>query len=208
MGLLDELKQQAESVLVKQRTTEENESQKLQASHTRMKSALQYWVDFFKALNVVHPVIFRNYYIEGSTQLNNLVQCDYDVNSRRMTVGHQDYINSIELRFRCASDTPVTVEKQSDVMVKRLREQLWQHGLKFELREIRREGAYIERGVFTIDADVTVRLTMTADLAASHIKLSVRNLERLYEYSYVYDDDEFGPEVMEEIGKAILGQPN
>ena len=208
MGLLDELKQQAESALVNQRTTEENENQKLHASHSRMKSALQYWVDFFKALNVVNPVISRSYYIEGSTQLKNLVQCDYDVNSRRITVGYQDYINSIELRFRCAADTAVTVEKESEVMVKRLREQLWQHGLKFELREIRKEGAYIERGVFTIDADVTVRLTITADLAASQIKLTVRNLERLYEYSYVYDDDEFGTEVLEEIGKAILGQPN
>lgn len=103
MGLLDELKQQAESVLVRQRTSEESQNQKLQASHARMRAALQYWVDFFKALNVVNPVITRSYYVEGSTQLQNLVQCDYDVNSRRITVQQQDYIDSIELRFRCAS---------------------------------------------------------------------------------------------------------
>ena len=208
MGLLDELKQQAESLLVKQRTSEENQNEKLQASHARMKTALQYWVDFFKALNVVNPVIPRNYYIEGSAQLENLVQCDYDVNSRRITVQHQDYIDSIELRFRCASDTPITVEKESEVLVKRLREHLWQYGLKFDLREIRKEGAYVERGIFTIHGDVTVRLTLTADLENAQIKLHVRNLERLSEYSCVYDDDEFGIEILEEIGKAIIAKPH
>jgi len=208
MGLLDELKQQAESLLVTHRTSEVSQNEKLQASHARMKAALQYWVDFFKALTIVKPVTPRSYYIEGSAQLENLVQCDYDVNSRRITVLHQDYIDSIELRFRCASDASITVEKESEVLVKRLREHLWQHGLKFDLREIRKEGAYIERGIFTIHGDVTVRLTMTADLANSQINLTVRNLERLGEYSYVYDDDEFGAELLEEIGKAILGKPH
>jgi hypothetical protein len=208
MGLLDELKQQAESVLVSQRTTEDNQNQKLQASHARMKAALHYWVEFVKAINIVKPVISRNYYLEGSTQLENLLQCDYDVNSRRITVLHQDYIDSIELRLRCASDTPITVQKESEVLVKRLREHLWQHGLKFDLREIRKEGAYIERGIFTIHSDVTVRLTMTADLDHSQITLTVRNLERLGEYSYVYDVDEFGSEVLDELGKAILGKPH
>jgi hypothetical protein len=56
--------------------------------------------------------------------------------------------------------------------------------------------------------DATVRLTMTADLDNSQIKLNGRNLERLYEYSYGYDDDEFGTELLEEIGKAIIGQPH
>lgn len=208
MGLLDDLKQQAESVLVTQRTSEQDQNQKLQASHARMKAALQYWVDFFKALNVVKPDIRRTYFLEGSTQLENLLQCDYDVNSRRITVMHQDYIDSIDLRYRCTAPSSVTVEKESEVLVKRLREHLWQHGLKFDLRELRKEGAYIERGIFTIHNDVTVRLTMTADLANSQIGLSVRNLERLGEYAYVYDDDEFGAELLEELGKAILGKPN
>jgi hypothetical protein len=208
MGILDDLKQQAESVLVTKRTTQETHNEKLQASHARMKAALQYWVDFFKALNIVKPVIPRNYYIEGSAQLENLIQCDYDVNSRRITVQQQDYIDSIELRYRCASDVAITVEKESDVLVKRLREHLWQHGLKFDLREIRKEGAYIERGIFTIHGDVTVRLTMTAELDNSQIRLTVRNLERLGEYSYLYDDSEFSSELLEEVGKAILGKPH
>lgn len=208
MGLLDDLKQQADSVLVQKRTSAQDRTQKLQASDARMKAALQYWVDFFKALNVVKPQITRNYYVEGSTQLANLVQTDYNVNSRRLSVEHHDYIDSIELRFRCVSSQSVTIEKDSDILVNRLREHLWTHGLKFEVREIRKEGAYVERGIFTIAGEVVVRLTITADAEDSRITLTVRNLERLGEYSYVYDFDEFGTEMLEEIGKAILSQPH
>ena len=208
MGLLDDLKQQADSVLVKQQSSEADRSKKLQASHARMKGALQYWVDFVKALNVVKPDIRRNYYVEGSTQLRNLVQGEYNVNSRRITVEHTDYIDSLELRFRCVADEPVTIEKESAVLVTRLKEHLWQHGLQFDLREIRKEGSYVERGIFTIAAEVIVRLTIAADVDASQVTLTLRNLERLGEYHYVYDADEFGQEVLEEIGKAMLAQPH
>jgi hypothetical protein len=208
MSLLDDLKRQADSVLVKQRTTEENRDEKLKASHARMKSALQYWVEFFKALNIVTPDVRRNFYVDGTAQLVNLLQGDYDVNSRRLTVAHIDYIDSIELRFRCVSDEKLTVEKDSNALVKQFQEHLWLHGLKFELREIRKEGAYVERGIFTLFAEVTVRLTFAADTENSQVRLTVRNLERLGEYTYVYDEDEFGAELLEEIGKAILDQPN
>jgi len=208
MGLLDDLKHQADSVLVQKRASEEDRTKKLQASHARMKAGLQYWVDFFKALNVVKPEIVRNYYIEGSTQLANLVQCDYNVNSRRVSVEHHDYIDSIELRFRCVSSEGVTIEKESDILVNRLREHLWTHGLKFEVREIRKEGSYVERGIFTIAGEVVVRLTFAAHVEDSRISLTVRNFERLGEYTYLYDAEEVGPELLEEIGKAILAQPN
>lgn len=208
MSLLDDLRQQADSVLVKARSSEENRDQTLQASHARMQTALQYWVEFFKALNIVKPDVSRSYFVEGSTQLLNLAQCDYDVNSRRLTVAHIDYIDSIELRFRCVSEEKITIEKDSHALITRLQEHLWLHGLKFELREIRKEGAYLERGVFTLFADVTVRLTFAADLENAGIRLTVRNLDRLGEHAYAYDYAEFGTELMEEIGKAVLGQPN
>ena len=208
MGLLDELKHQADSELLKQRATQENRLEKLQASHARMKSALQYWVDFVKALNVVKPPVMRNYWIEGTTQLEGLLQCDYNVNSRRVTYEHHDYLDSIELRFRSMADAKVTVEKESETAVTRLREHLWQHGLKFEAREVRREGVFVERGIFTIVPEVVTGMTIAADVEHDRIRLVVRNLERLGEYTYTYDFDEFGEPLFEEIAKAILGKPH
>ena len=208
MSLLDELKRDATTALSQQPPHESDRTQKLQSSHAALHRALQYWLEFFKALNVLKPMVARNYYLEGSTQLKNLIQCDYNVNSRRITVEHRDYLDSLELRFRCASDENIVIEKDSPVLVSRLQEHLWQHGLRFDLREVRREGRFLERGIFTIPGEVTVRFTIAADADREKITVTVRNLERLGEYSYVYGVDELDLALFEEMGKAMLAQPN
>ena len=49
---------------------------------------------------------------------------------------------------------------------------------------------------------------MAADIDNSQIRLTVRNLERLGEYTNIYDFDEVETGLLEEIGKAILAQPH
>jgi len=210
MGLLDELKQQADSLREKQQVTQAELNQNLVLTHTKLSVALHYWVELFSSLNVIKPVVSRYYYLEGGvTQLENLLQCDYNVNGKRLTVDHKDYIEAIVLRFRCAADKQqITIEKQSDPMVKRLRDHLWQNNLRFDVKEIRNERGYIERGIFTINCEVPVIITLVGDLENAQIKIIAKNLEKLGEYSYRYDFDEFGKEVLEELAKAIIAKPN
>ena len=208
MGLLDELKQEADSLLVRQRASQEELNGKLRAAHDRLNEALQYYVQLFNSLNIVKPQIRRSYYIEGSSRLENLLQCDYNVNGRRLTVENHEYVDAIVLRLRCVGTAQLEIEKDSQILVDRLREHLWSHGLKFNVRESRREGAYIDRGHFSINPEVTVNITLEADIEHAQVKISIRNLERLGEYVYVYDYDEVGPELLEEVGRAILNKPH
>jgi len=209
MSLLDDLKQQAELLRQKQQVTQEEINQNLLAAHAKLNEALRYWVDLFNSLNVIKPVIPRAYYLEsGATKLENLLQCDYNVNGRRLTADHKDYIEAVVLRFRCLSDQKLTIEKKSEPMVQRLREHLWSNNIKFDLKELRNERGYVERGIFVIIAEVPVALAITADLEMARIKITVKNLERLGEYVYVYDFDEFNRELLEELAKVIIGKPN
>src|SRR5450759_1878170 len=82
MGLLDDLKQQAESLRQKQQeteqVTEEGRNQRLQLAQAKLNDALHYWVELFYSLNVIKPVIPRDYYLEGGAiKLESLMQCDY-----------------------------------------------------------------------------------------------------------------------------------
>lgn len=209
MGLLDDLKQQADSLRQKQQVTQAELNQNLQAAHARLKDGLRYLVELFNSLNIIKPVVPRYYYLEGGvTRLDDLMQCDYNCNGRRLTVDHKDYIDAIVLRFRCAGDGQLTIEKQSDPMVQRLRDHLWTHALKFDVNEARNERGYVERGTFTIKCEVPVTITISADLENALIKITCKNLEKLGEYTYAYDFDEFGKEVLEELGKVILAKPN
>ncbi|HUO45120.1 MAG TPA: hypothetical protein VMT94_09470 [Burkholderiales bacterium] len=209
MSLLDDLKQQADSLRQKQQITQEEINQNLLAAHIKLNEALHYWIDLFNSLNVIKPVIPRFYYLEsGATRLDNLMQCDYNVNGRRLTADHKDYIEAVVLRFRCLSDQKLTIEKQSDPMVQRLRDHLWSNNIKFDLKELRNERGYVERGIFTVIAEVPVSITITADLEMARIKIATKNLERLGDYVYVYDFDEFNRNLLEELAKVIIVKPN
>lgn len=208
MGLLDDLKQQAHSLRVEQQASSEQRNQQLQAAHDKLNETLHYWVDLFNSLNVIKPPVPRYFYLDGGAiQLENLLQCDYNVNGRRRTVDHRDYIDAVVLRFRCVSGEKLKVEKESDALVQRMREHLWSHALKFEVDEIRERG-YLARGTFTIHPEVPVTVTIESDSERSQVKISTRNLEKLGEYEYVFDLDEYGTPVLEELAKLILGKPN
>ena len=143
MGLLDDLKQQADTLRQKEQVSQEEISQNLLLAHAKLKDALHYWVELFNSLNVIKPAITRVYYLEGGgLRMENLRQSDYNVNGRRLTLDHKDYIEAIVLRFRCASDQKLTIEKQTDPVVQRMREHLWTNNLKFDLKEIRNERGY------------------------------------------------------------------
>ncbi len=209
MSLLDDLKQQADSLRQKQQVTQEEINQNLLAAHAKLNEALRYWVDLFNSLHVIKPVISRSYYLEsGAIKLENLLQCDYNVNGRRLTADHKDYIEAVVLRLRCLADQKLTIEKKSDPMVQRLREHLWSNNMKFDLKELRNERGYVERGIFTIAAEVPVSITITADLEMARIKIATKNLERLGDCVYVYDFDEFGKDLLEELAKLIIAKPN
>ncbi len=212
MGLLDELKQQAESLRqkqqVKQQLTQEEIEQNLQLMHARLKDALHSWKELFDSLNVVKPVISHYYYLEGATKLENLLQCDYKADDRHLTVDQKDYTNTIVLRFHCVADRKVTIEKQMAPVVQRTRDYLWLHNLTFDLKETRNERGYVERGIFIVSCQVPVLITIVANIENSQVKITTKNLEKLGDSVYTYDFDEFGKELQEELAKVILAKPN
>jgi hypothetical protein len=211
MGLLDDLKQQANSLREKQQISQADISQNVLIAHAKLKDALHYWIEMFNSLNVIKPVIPRSYYLEGrSSMFDNLLQSDYNVNGRRLTLDHKDYIEAIVLRFRCvpATEQKLTIEKDTNALVERMREHLWSNNLKFDVKEVRNDRGHVVRGIFTVACEVPVLVTVSADFENAQIKITTKNLEKFGEYSSIYDFDEFGSEVLEELGKVILGKPN
>ena len=209
MSLLDDLKKQADSLRQQQEVSEEQVNQNLLAVNAKLKEALAYWVEMFNSLNVIKPVIARTYFLDsGNVKLEALNQIDYNVNGRRKTIDHHDFIEGVVLRLRCFADQKVAVTKESDAHVERMREHLWSHNVKFDVKEIKNERGYVERGHFTILCDVPVMVTLFGDFERGHIRIHTKNLEKFGEFHYVYDIAEFGREIGEELGKMILGQPN
>lgn len=208
MSLLDDLKNQAEVVRNRQRSGAELVEHYFYEIHERLKALHKQLLDLTGALNTVRPDVPRHYYVDGSLVLDGLQQTDYSLSEKKRTIEFHDYFTELQLRARAVGQKRLVVEKESEPVVLRLRDFLWGHALRFDLREVRAERRYIERGVFTIEPDVPIALTITGVPEQREVRLTVRNLEKLGEVSYRYELDEFNDELVEELIKMLLGKPN
>ncbi len=208
MSLLDDLKNQAEVVRNRQRSGAELVEHYFYEIHERLKAVHKQLLDLATALNTVRPDVPRHYYVDGTSVLDGLRQQDYALSEKKRTIEFHDYYTELQLRTHAVGDRRLVIEKDSEPLVTRLREFLWGHALRFDLREMRAERRYIERGVFTIEPDVPISLTVTGVPEQREIRLVIRNLEKLGEVTYRYDLDEFNDELIEELIKLLLGKPN
>jgi len=207
MGLLDDLKQQAESQRQQEQSSQEQKLQNYQALHNALLAASHYFSELAGSLNTIKPQVLRTFFIEASSKLENLNQVEYAVRDYRTTVENADYLNEVLLRFRCVGQGLV-LRKESQAMVKLLREHLWSHNLRFECNETKNDRGMVESAVFTVNGEVPATVSITGNRDNGMIRLRMKNVEKLGELDYQYEISEFTQEVLEEFAKLLLGKPN
>ena len=208
MGLLDDLKQQAESRKQEEQTNQAQRTQNLQAVNATLREAFHYFTELSNSLNVLKPEVARSFYLEGTTKLDNLMQCNYRVRDRRKIVDQRDYFEEVTLRFSWAGSQPIKIEKQSPMSIQRLRDALGGYGLRFECREIKNDRGLVESAVFTIEPEVIASAMLTGNWDTGNIRLSLKNIDLLGTIDYQYDPTEVDYPLFEELAKLLLGKPN
>ncbi len=208
MGLLDELKQQAESQKHQQQTSQAERQQHMLAIDAVLRDASRYFTELANSLNLIKPQVNRNFYIEGTAKLDGLAQGDYRARDRRKSLDHRDFFEEVSFRFNCTGAQNLVVEKLTSPAVDRLRDSLRVCGLVFDCKEIKNDRNYVERGIFTITAEVPAAATLIGNFDTGNIKLELRNIEALGTMDYQYDVAEFNGDILEELAKLLLSKPN
>ena len=113
MGLLDDLKKQAE---IRQQVPSSHDDavrqfRYFQPVQSALQEASRYFGELAESLNVIKPDVRRQFYIEGSTKLSHLLQGDYTVRDRRKTIDGRDYLTEVSLRFTCTGNENLVFEK-------------------------------------------------------------------------------------------------
>jgi hypothetical protein len=208
MGLLDDLKQQADSLNQRDMSSQERRSANSKIEHAKLKEVFQTLTDLAKSLNAIKPRVERNFYVESTTKLSNLIQTEYSVRDERKTVDFVDYIQQVIFQFRSCGTQNVVLEKHSPETIKRTRDYLWGYKMKFECKEIKNERHLVERAVFTIMSEVPGAATFTGDWDSGKIRLTLSNIETLGNIDFIYDPPEINQGLLEELAKLLLGKPN
>ncbi|MFA7241795.1 MAG: hypothetical protein WC091_16915 [Sulfuricellaceae bacterium] len=212
MSFLDELKQEAEA---KKQNDLESTQTRLRIEELRMamveeklREMYKYLNDLAKQLNDLKLPLHRNYYIEGMGQDIKLLQGDYRVAIKSITIDHKDHLKDILFGFKCSADKTYTIEKDTPAAIERQKDYLWRNGIKFEYAEFKNERGYVYRGVFTAPAIVPVSFLITGDFDAAQIVITAKNFNMLVSSEYVYDPASINGAFMDEFAKYLLDKPS
>ena len=212
MSFLDELKQEAEAKkqndLESTQTRMRMEDLRMAMIEGKVREMYQYLNDLAKQLNDLKLPLYRSYYIEGIGQDIKLLQGDYRVAIKNITIDHKDHLKDVLFGFKCSADKTYTIEKDTPVTIERQKDYLWRSGIKFEYVEFKNERGYVFRGVFTVPAIVPVSFLISGDFETAKIIITSKNFNMLVASEYVYDPAEINGAFMDEFAKFLIDKPN
>ena len=203
MGLLDELKKEAQEV--QQRSKVEQDATLAQKQlveevlQPKMQQLYKYFKQLKETLEVVNPDLTADYDVTGVGGFTDLRQRDY----RLYTDDDPKQVRKFTFLYNFAREGTLEVKHESRVAAQQQREYLWQNSLKFTIRDSGGSGS-----VFVLEKRVPVSFEFEADPEKAAIRMRVKNVDGLGQTVHLFDADRYTPELMEEIAKSVLQKPN
>ena len=209
MGLLDELKQEAESLKAREDeapdTAQAQTQEQAQAEQARrmlapkMKALYKYFTEFNEHLNVVSPDVSGDYLLEGLGTLTNLRQGDY-----KLTTDDPKSIQKFTFHWSCSGTGRQEFKVANPIIAEKHRETLWNLNLRFNKRDLQNGAG----AVFVVEAYVPVSFEFEAEPVKNVICLKLKNLGALGVINHSYPPDKVNAELMDELAKCVLRRPN
>lgn len=203
MGLLDELKQEAETVKARdgdeQDTTQADTERAMRQLEPKMKALYKYFTEFCDHLKVVSPEVTGDYLLEGLGTLTKLRQGEYN-----LTTDDPNSIQKFTFHWSCSRPGRQEFKIDNPIIAEKHRETLWNYNLKFNKRDLQNGAG----SVFVVEAFVPVSCEFEADAEKRVIRLKLKNFGALGVINHTYKPDKVNEELMDEFAKCVLRRPN
>ncbi len=207
-GLLEQLR---DEVALRQRGASEasRDAERLRESLDRsLRVVFDYCRDLSTQLNFLKPQVGRNFYLlDSDDPIRNLSWQEGYADFRTRSTGEGGSIERVSMGYTLRGPGQRSLERNGGA-VERLRQMLFDLGLKFECQERRNRLRELESGVFTVRDEVSVQVVWRADFEKGEIVVEARNLERLGFVTLTVRPDAIGPTLLDEFGRLVLGRDN
>jgi len=202
MGVLDELKKEAE-VIAARKAREEAALAAAKANAREqiepcMRKAFQYFTELKQHLEVVGREIVATYDIHGVGRVKGLVQGQYTVSA-----SDPEVMDKFAFRCVCAKSGVFQVMQEDVASVAAYRDYLRDCGMKARVRETGRGKA-----LFKVESLVPVAVAFVADYERPAIRLRLRNLTAMGVIDNTLSAKEVDAKLLDEVAKAILRVDN
>jgi hypothetical protein len=206
MGLLDELKREAEAIRQIQAGERVQRDEYLGQAEAAMIRALKYFGELLKQLDVIRPVNPTVYMIPHVGALDGLKLAETFIDSRKKRIGEGEYYDYIRFLVTWSGEPPLFVERDMPLAIQRVRDSLWGHNLRFSEEEVKSAASATLKAVFTIPRRVVTEVTLRANHEQGTIDVIARNLLRLGPDDFRIPANDVREDVLEEVAQALLGR--
>jgi hypothetical protein len=207
VGLLDDLKKQADALKANEvDRTESMRSSAVATDHSLRRSFL-YLNDLGKQLNVVQMPSPFKFDLPTVGEVEGLIIKDFFCDFRSKHFIDKDYYGEVHVAYRCASEQVLTVKKGPDDMEK-FRDMLWQSNIEHKSEQFRNERKVITHEVFKVKCDFRVQAKIEGDHETGKLKIVTKNVSGFQVDLFNLLAHEMTEQGVEEFAKFFIGRPN
>jgi hypothetical protein len=208
MGLLDDLKKQADLVKTQQILHQNLQGDRLKLVEDKMKQTFQYVHELLKQLGIVKPTSPLVYSIPGVTDFRNLAFAESFIDYRKKRIGDKEYFDTVHFFVKWAGPDTFVAERDMPPAMQRIREQLWLSKVKFIEEEKKNAKGFVVGAKFIVPAAVLTDIIVKADHEQGKLHFQTTHMFGLgVEYISV-PAPEVNDAMLDDLAKALIGQPN
>ena len=205
MGLLDDLKKEAETL----KNQEAVKTQSINAGAISVDRALrktfQYMNELFKQLNVVKPPCPLEYDLLTVGKIDGLVQTDYRIEFRTSQRNNSEHYENVAINFKRSKPDQFTVRREAE-QIERFRDLLWQNNMRFTSEPFKNDRRVTTHEVFKINCEVLCGADVVGDYENGVVRFRLKNVEDFGPTVYTLEPDAVNDKALEELAKLFIGK--
>ena len=205
MGLLDDLKKEAETLksqeAVKTQTIKANSA----AVDRALRKTFQYMNELFKQLNVVKPPCSLVYDLLTVGKIDGLTQSEYRIEFRTSQRDNSEHYENVTINFKRSKHDQLTVKREAE-QIERFRDLLWQNNMRFASEPFKNDRRVTTHEVFKINCEVICGADVVGDYDNGVIRFKLKNVEDFGPTVYTLEPDAVSDKALEELAKLFIGK--
>ena len=205
MGLLDDLKKEAETLKSQEAVKTQSINANAAAVDRALRKTFLYMSELFKQLNVVKPPCPRVYDLLTVGKIDGLVQTDYRIEYRTSQRDNAEHFENVTINFKRGKPEQLTVRREAE-QIERFRDLLWQNNMRFTSEPFKNERRVTIHEVFKINCDVLCGAEVVGDYDNGAIRFRLKNVEDFGPTVYTLEPDAVTDKSLEELAKLFIGK--
>ena len=207
MGLLDDLKNQADGLRAKEQQSEGSSGEKTEyynnEIHPRMMEIYRFLNEMVKNLNFIKPETIVHYPILPGGEKQPFRQGDYKV-----TVDSNQQIKNIKLTFTAELDEPVSLQIKGEDDVKKQIEILAGYKILCDRKDFKDNNYKLTHSDFIIKGPVNISVQFIGDVETSSMQLLLNNFEGPGVVKRNLEAKNINQDFLDKLGRYILREDN